>query len=110
MLHSIWIIPLALYVLWVAFLAVANIEFSVHQKDVKMHVQITAIPLVAVMIAMDVVFNVFVFTLLLAEWPREWTVSQRLRRHMQNAGGWRRGVALFVEAYLDPFDHLGDHI
>lgn len=110
-LHTFWAVPVAFYVLWVSFLATANVEYSVAAKDVKLHVALTALPLVAVMITVDVLLNVLVMSLVLFELPREWTVSERLRRCIDlPKGSWRHGVARFVEAYVDPFDHLRDHI
>jgi hypothetical protein len=51
-----------------------------------------------------------VLTLLLLEWPKEMTVTARLKRHNATSTGWRKAVAVWFEPLLDPYDPSGDHI
>lgn len=53
----------------------------------------------------DVYSNWTLFSILLLEFPRELTVTARLRRIIRTEGGWRLKVALFIEEhFIDPYD------
>ena len=60
----------------------------------------------------EIVANSFVCTLIFLDLPREFTVSDRLRRYYekQEQAGWRMVLVNFVKPMLDPFDHKGPHI
>ena len=61
-------------------------------------------------VLLDFLVNVVVFTVILFEWPKELTVTRRLKRHIK-LGGWRAKVAAWLAKYiLDPFDPSGRHI
>lgn len=59
----------------------------------------------------DVLCNLFVVSFVFLELPREATVSQRLRRLVQQTPGWRRSLATwFAVNLLNPFSNGGPHI
>lgn len=98
------------YALWLFFLAAMNLK---RVRDAGLlHPSALALgtPVLIVGLALDFVVNVTVFTLLLCEWPRETTVTARLKRHNRAGAGWRKKVSALFEPLLDPFDPAGDHI
>lgn len=67
------------------------------------------LPFVTVGVLFNTLHNIFIMTILFAELPREWTVSVRLRRHI-NTDTKRGAVARFIcIKLLSPFDHTGNH-
>lgn len=58
----------------------------------------------------DLVYHLVIGTLVLLEWPREWTLSGRLWRLSTTGSGWRQRWALAIrQTLLDPFDPSGVH-
>lgn len=101
---------LAAYVLWTLYLALQNV-YRVKRAGQLTRLQLgLAAPLLIVGGALDVAFNLLVGTVLLADVPQEWTLSQRLSR-LNDDPGWRGHVARVVGAVLlDPFDPTGRHL
>ena len=98
------------YALWLFFLAAMNLK---RVRDAgALHPAALALgtPILLVGWLLDLLVNATVMTLLLAELPRETTVTARLKRHNRQTTGWRKKVAVFFEPLLDPFDPSGDHI
>ena len=98
--------------LWVYYLAVMSLARA---KDAGLLTPLTNGVGTLVLIRgllLDFIVNVFVMTPLLREWPRETTVTARLKRHNQRSplNSWGKRVALWFEPVLDPFDPKGDHI
>lgn len=59
----------------------------------------------------DVICNLFVATAIFLEFPREFTVSARLRRLVKNPDGWRKRLAKWFSVnLLNPFSNNGPHI
>jgi hypothetical protein len=107
---------LAFYVLWVLYLAVMNLKRADLADKLPIQVKVAAAPVALIGVFIDIALNFIPLTVLLLELPREYTISQRLRRH-NNAGPgrrtlsrWRHFVARTAEPFLDPFDPDGDHI
>jgi hypothetical protein len=100
----------ATYALWVFYLAVMSLK---HAKDAGL-LTLTAkafgYPVLIVGWVLDFFVNALVLSVLLAELPRELTVTARLKRHNRYSTGWRKAVARWAEPLLDPFDPSGDHI
>lgn len=61
---------------------------------------------------MELLANGIVCTIIFLDIPKEFTVSDRLRRYYENQerAGWRMILVTFVKPMLDPFDHQGPHI
>tara|TARA_R110000823_G_scaffold271722_2_gene391120 strand:+ start:1057 stop:1311 length:255 start_codon:yes stop_codon:yes gene_type:complete len=60
----------------------------------------------------ELLANAIVCTIIFLDIPKEFTVSDRLRRYYENQerAGWRMILVAFVKPMLDPFDHKGPHI
>ena len=65
----------------------------------------------AVGLVWDVLCNVFITTFIFMELPREATISQRLRRLVQQPTGWRKPLAVWFSVnLLNPFSYGKPHI
>ena len=71
--------------------------------------KIMGYPIIAVGLAIDLLMNVFVFTVIFLEWPREWLVTQRLKRHIGQHTIRAKLARFFCEQLLSPFDATGNH-
>lgn len=101
---------LALYALWVFYLAVMNLKRVRDAGQLHKTAAVLGYPVLFVGLALDIVLNWTVMTVLLLELPKESTISSRLKRHNEVGTGWRMHVVRFFEPLLDPFDPSGDHI
>ena len=104
---------LLLWLLWVFYLAVMNIKRVKDMGKLGKVAYTLGLPVLIVGIALDVLANLIVFTVLLAEPPRwgEWTVTSRLQRHHVAETGWRKKVAAWFETeLLGSFDPSGKHL
>ena len=100
----------AFYVLWILYLAVMNLKRVRDQGKLSKLALYLGTPVLFVGYVLDAILNIVVMTVILLELPEELTVSERLKRHNKDSGGWRKAVALWFEPLLDPFDPSGDHI
>lgn len=99
--------PWLLWTLYVLIMGVHRARLAGRLSPVNL---VMASPWILAGYAMDVLVNLTAATLLFAEWPGEWLVTSRLKRHMLSAGGWRGALAHWIcEKLLDPFDPAGHH-
>lgn len=96
--------------MWVFYLAVMNLKRASDEKKLTPLVTAIASPLILCAIALDIILNVFILTALFLEFPKEYTISARLKRYNRTAKGIRLKIAQFMQQFLDPFDPSGDHI
>jgi hypothetical protein len=101
-----------LWALWILYVAMMNIKGSCAQGELPWQAKLMVIPTTLVFDLVEFVANVFVCTIIFLDWPREFTVSDRLRRYANNAqiNGWQSWVLNFIRPMLDPFDPEGPHI
>lgn len=101
------------YNLWVYYLAVMNLKRVRDTEGLSPQAKWLGMGVLFEGYLKDVVLNVLLSVPLL-EFPRELTVSARLKRlnveSSTKLGKWRAKVAKWVEPLLDPFDPSGDHI
>lgn len=108
-MNSILITLAATYTLWVFYLAVMCLKRAKDAGTISRFALVMGYPVLAVGLLIDLFVNLFVFTILLLELPKELTVTSRLQRHGKQ-GGWRGDLSRwFCEALLDTFDPSGDH-
>jgi hypothetical protein len=77
------------YLLWVFFIAVMNIKRVSDAGKLTPFAKALATPVALLGIAIDIATNVLVFTFVLLEFPKEPTVTARLKRHHKESTGWR---------------------
>lgn len=111
----------SLYLLWVFYLAVMSLARVKKASGLNTDSEQLGTLLLLIGYLLDFNANIGVMTVLLLEWPRETTVTSRLRRHNHPVdeslpllprllAHWRLGVVRKFEPILDPYDPGGDHI
>lgn len=98
------------YGLYVFYCAVMNIKRVRDMGKLTKLGMAFGYPTLAIGLVLDLLVNVFVMTVIMFEWPRELTVTSRLKRHNASSTGWRLAVVKFFEPVLDPLDPSGDHV
>lgn len=98
------------YATWIAYLAVMSLSRAKKAGTLSKTVMVLGFPILAVGYVLDFLMNILIMTVVLAELPREWNVTSRLKRHHRDSTGWRLVVVKWFEPLLDPFDPSGDHI
>lgn len=99
-----------LYLFFIMYVASMAMIRAHSEKKLNGLLWVLCLPFVAVSIVLDFINNLIVFTLLFAELPREWLVTERLKRHVKQPT-IRGKVARYIgNTILNPFDHSGDHL
>ncbi len=98
------------YLTWIFYLAVMSLSHAKKRGLLSTTALILGMPVLIVGYILDFFLNILVMTVVLWEWPRETTVTARLKRHNRTSDGWRLAVARWFEPLLDPYDPDGDHI
>jgi len=98
------------YVLWVLFLSVMALSRAKKAGLLSKTALVMGTPVLLVGYLLDFLMNVTVMSLVLLEFPKETTVTRRLKRHHKESTGWRLAVVLWFEPLLDPYDPSGDHV
>lgn len=102
---------LSLAVLWVMYLAVMALQRARDAGVLSPFAMRAGKALLAAGIVWDVLCNLLPVTVIFMEWPREATVSSRLRRLVRAPDGWRRRLATwYAVVLLNPFSPGGPHI
>ena len=101
---------LIIYALWVFFLAVMSLKRAKQAGALSRPVLILGTPTLFIGYLLDFLANTFVMTVLLMELPQETTVTDRLKRHIQDGSGWRYRFSSSFRPLLDPFDPSGPHL
>lgn len=101
---------LALYALWLFYLAVMNLKRASDNGGLSRPAMIFGAPIILIGFSIDVLVNLTVCTVLFVEIPQEKTVTARLTRHKFHSTGWRQAIAAWVCVnLLDKFDPSGCH-
>ena len=99
------------YTLWGFYLAAMHLKERQQRGQLTPRAEFFGWPLVGLGLVIDFLCNVTVMTILFVEWPREKTVTERLKRHAEvDTEGWRKRLACWFKPILNPFDPDGDHI
>jgi hypothetical protein len=96
---------------WLFFLAVMHLKQVRDAGRMPKFAERAGTVLLIVGLVLDFLCNVIAATLLFNEVPREWLVTQRLKRHRYGPPGWRQLVAVWLAVnLLDAFDPAGIHV
>jgi hypothetical protein len=101
-----------LWVFWALYIFMMGIYRAKLSGRLKGLNLVMASPFLAVAFAIDFLAQVTVFTLVFADLPRHWLVTNRLRAYLLDlpADNWRRQWAEYLcKHLLDPFDPTGAH-
>jgi len=100
----------SIFLLWVFYLAVMSLARVKDATGLNRQSERLGTLVLIIGYLLDFNANIGVMTALLLEWPRETTVTARLKRHNKAGIGWGAKVARAFEPILDPYDPSGDHI
>jgi hypothetical protein len=112
-LTTVSIFLLSLWALWVFYIAMMNIKRSyILHGDVPWQAKLLVIPTTVVFNIIEFFCNIVLCTIIFLDFPREITVSSRLRRYNSNPNcpKWRLCIVHFVKPMIDSFDPEGPHI
>jgi len=98
---------LMMFASWVLYLAVMALK--PHRREMGIVAKIHAYALLVIGLVVDLVLTVVIGSALFLSWPREATLTGRLKRHKAE-GGWRGKVAAWIcDRLLNQFDPDGKH-
>ena len=80
-LSTIIFMALILWALWILYVSMMNIDRAVEQKELPWQAKLMVYPTKFVFDLVEIVANTFVCTLIFLDFPKEFTVSDRLRRY-----------------------------
>lgn len=94
------------------YLYVASMAMVRAHKEQKLNKLLWAlcVPFVVFSLIVDVLNNIFIFTILFFELPKELTVTERLKRHAKQHTFRGKFARWFGDTLLNAFDHTGDHL
>lgn len=111
-LHTIAMTLAALWVFWLLYVFTMGLYRAFLMGRLKGLSLVMCAPVVAVAFTLDLLMQFTVFAVVFADIPRDWLVTQRLRRYMRDLPPehWRRRWADYLCRHLlDPFDPTGAH-
>lgn len=99
-----------LYLFWISYLAAIN-AYSAYKMGLCTGIGKTlSLPLVGYFVVLDFVINITAMSFIMAEFPREALVTQRLRRHAPQQT--KRGAIArwYAKHLVNPYDRSGTHV
>ena len=106
----IYILLADLYLFFIMYVASMGMIRAHAEKKLNGVLWVLCLPFVAISIVLDFINNMIVFSLLYFELPKEWLVTERLKRHVKQHT-FRGKLSRWIgETILNPFDHSGDHL
>lgn len=108
--HAILISLIYLWVFWAMYVLVMGIYRAHLQKRLNVVTTVLSVPFVLLGYIMDIVANLTFATVVFFEWPREWLVTTRMKRYINEKHSWRCKLSSWVcDHLLDMFDPSGNH-
>ena len=101
---------LAIWLLWVFYLAVMNLKRAKDAGQLSKTALVLGAPVLWIGYLLDAFVNITLMTIVLLEFPKEILVTDRLIRHSKATSGWRLKVVYWFQPLLDPFDPSGRHL
>lgn len=98
------------YFLWVHFLAVMKLQDVLLRGELKGQPYLVGRAVLTVGLLADLIWQILPATFQYLDWPRELTVSGRIKRLCNTGTGWRKEKAeKFRDTWLKPYDSTGGH-
>ncbi len=95
---------LDLYLFFILYVACMGMIRAHHEKQLNWALSIMCLPFVATSYIFNVVNNITVFSLVFWELPKDWTVSERMKRHYHEHT-YRGKIARWIcDTLLKSFD------
>lgn len=100
---------IGIYILWIFYLAIMNLKRARDSGYLTGFVKYPSYLTLFIGLIVDFIINVIPCTFIFIELPKEFTVTSRLKRHINNEG-WRSNVASWIcMNLLNQFDPSGNH-
>ena len=100
----------SIYVLWILFLAVMSLKRAKDNGTLTVVAKYLGWPIFGLGYLMDFLLNIFPFSLIVADFPEEWTISVHIERLLKEGNSWQQAVCRFIcHNLLDAFDPSGNH-
>lgn len=106
---TLWLTLLALWSFYIFYLACMALVGGHKRGSLTLASKLLGYPIIAIGLAIDVFMNAVVFTLIFLERPREWLVTDRLKRHIKQHTLRAKLARFLCHEILSPFDPSGDH-
>ena len=98
------------WVLWVIYAAMMRLKQVRDANKLTLAMKVLGYPVLFLGLFIDFVLNAIPGSILFLEFPREYTLSERLWRHSQESTGYRQKVAEVIRTQLlDAIDPAGIH-
>lgn len=99
-----------LYLFFILYIASMGMVRAHKEQKLNAFLWGLCLPFVIFSLIVDFLNNVFVFTFIFAELPRELTVTERLKRHAKQHTSRGKLARWLGETLLNAFDPTGDHL
>lgn len=111
---ALWAAGIALvgmpYLLWFYYLALANLDRARAAGTLTKAAYVFMLPILVPGVVLDVLTNLISMSIITGQRPREWTVTQRLKK-LKHDDSYRGDFARWLgQNALNPFDKSGDHL
>jgi hypothetical protein len=101
----------SIYALWILYLAVMNLQRARDSGKLTKSAYYLGLPILYTGLLIDFLVNIFILSFIFIDLPKEFLVTSRLKRYVNNKSGWRKKLAIwFALNLLDSFDPSGKHI
>lgn len=101
---------LSVYALWIFYIAVMHLKRCRDAGTLSRPALYLGYPVLLVGYLLDVFVQMVPATVLFLDLPREFTLTDRLRRYIAGPEGWRETVAVWMCSHLlNTFDPDGRH-
>lgn len=106
----LYILLADLYLFFIMYVASMGMIRAHKEQRLNALLWVLCLPFIVLSLIVDVLNNVFVFTFIFAELPKELTVTERLKRHVKQHT-FRGKLARFIgDSMLNVFDPTGNHL
>jgi hypothetical protein len=99
-----------LYLFFIMYVASMAMLRAHHEKKLNGVLWVLCLPFVALSWVVDVLHNVTVFSVVFCEFPRELTVTERLKRHVTKQTLRGKLARWIADTLLNSFDSSGNHL
>lgn len=103
-------IVISSWVLWVIYTAMMRLKQVREAGKLTLAMKVLGYPVLFFGLVIDFMLNAIPGSILFLEFPREYTLSERLWRHSQESTGYKQKVAELIRVnLLDAIDPAGVH-
>lgn len=110
MLYNLLGLVAFLWAFWACYVLVMGLYRAHLNKKLSRITYVLGAPWLVIGLIMDFVANMIIATVVFLDLPREYLVTERLKRYIAGKDGWRHDLSNWICTHLlDVFDPNGDH-